>query len=96
MILAASKNLIRICAFFSLAFSARADDGHDLWLRPVKAKPVKVTGVNAKSAMMGIAKKEIEQRWLGAENATVEFRIVKDPTVKQDGFKITGKLSKLI
>jgi alpha-glucuronidase len=90
MILVASKKIIWICVLVSLAFSVKADDGHNLWLRPVKAKPVKVVGANAKSVMMGIAKKEIEQRWLGNENATVEFRIVKDPTVKADGFKITG------
>ena len=82
MILVASKNIIWICVLVSLAFSSRADDGHNLWLRPVKAKPVKVVGVNAKSAMMGIAKKEVEQRWLGNENATVEFKIVKDPTLR--------------
>lgn len=90
MILVASRNFIWICVLVSMGFSAKADDGHNLWLRPVKAKPVKVVGANAKSVMMGIAKKEIEQRWLGTENATVEFRIVKDPTVKVDGFKITG------
>jgi alpha-glucuronidase len=90
MILTASKNIIWICVFVCLAFSTKADDGHNLWLRPVKAKPVKVVGVNTKSVMMGIAKKEIEQRWLGSENATVEFRIVKDPTLKVDGFKIAG------
>lgn len=90
MILVASRNFIWICVLASMGFSAKADDGHNLWLRPVKAKPVKVVGANAKSVMMGIAKKEIEQRWLGTENATVEFRIVKDPTVKVDGFKITG------
>jgi alpha-glucuronidase len=90
MILVASRNFIWICVLVSMGFSAKADDGHNLWLRPVKAKPVKVLGANAKSVMMGIAKKEIEQRWLGTENATVEFRIVKDPTVKADGFKITG------
>jgi alpha-glucuronidase len=90
MILVASRNFIWICVLVSMAFSAKADDGHNLWLRPVKAKPVKVAGVNAKSVMIGIAKKEIEQRWLGTENATVEFKIVKDPTVKADGFKITG------
>lgn len=90
MILVASRNFIWICVLAFMAFDAKADDGHNLWLRPVKAKPVKVVGANAKSVMMGIAKKEIEQRWLGDENATVEFRIVKDPTVKADGFKITG------
>ena len=90
MIITASKNFIWICVLVSLALSVKADDGHNLWLRPVKAKPVKITGANAKSVMMGIAKKEIEQRWLGTENATVEFRIIKDPTVKSDGFKITG------
>ena len=90
MILVASRNFIWICVLVSMGFSVKADDGHNLWLRPVKAKPVKVVGANAKSVMMGIAKKEIEQRWLGTENATVEFRIVKDPTVKTDGFKITG------
>lgn len=90
MILTASKTLICICVFVSLTISSKADDGHDLWLRPVKAKPVKVTGANVKSAIMTIAEREIKQRWLGAENANVEFRIIKDPTVKTDGFKITG------
>lgn len=90
MITKASKKLIWACAFVSLALGVKADDGHDLWLRPVKAKTVKVTGANAKSATLAIAKKEIEQAWLGIEGATVEFRLVKDPTLKADGFKIAG------
>ncbi|PJJ85065.1 alpha-glucuronidase [Mucilaginibacter auburnensis] len=90
MITKASKKLIWACAFVSLALCAKADDGHNLWLRPVNAKAVKVTGANPKSATLAIAKKEIEQAWLGTAGATVKLKLVKDPTLKADGFKIAG------
>lgn len=90
------KLIKRACLFFaatgiftSTISAVHAEDGHNLWLRPVKAKAVKVVG-NIKTPTLAIAKSELEQAWLG-NSATVELSLVKDATLKAGGFKITDK-----
>ncbi|HEY5368448.1 MAG TPA: alpha-glucuronidase [Hanamia sp.] len=85
------KSLITIVlCFFTLLF-AQAQDGHDLWLRPVKAKTVNVS-CKKNSATLSIAKQELVDRWQGENNATVTLDIKKDKALKNDGFRL-GKNS---
>lgn len=85
------KSVIFIIIFlFSVVF-ADAQDGHELWLRPVKANPVTII-CKKSSATLSIAKQELTERWQGAKNATVALNISKDKVLKNDGFRL-GKNS---
>ncbi|HUZ60984.1 MAG TPA: alpha-glucuronidase [Hanamia sp.] len=66
---------------------AQAQDGHDLWLRPVKAKPVTVI-CKENSPTLSIAKQELTDRWMGEKDATVTLAIRKDKALKNDGFRL--------
>ena len=78
-----------ICSFAVLF--GQAQDGHELWLRPVKAKPVTVI-CKENSPTLSIAKQELLDRWQGENNATVTLTIKKDKALKTDGFRL-GKNS---
>ena len=77
--------------FIIIAFcciSAYANDGHNLWLQKVKANPVKVL-VSSKSNALSTATRELEQGWTGQSNATVKLSLVKDASIKSDGFRLS-------
>ena len=75
--------------FFLLVsfISLKAEDGHDLWLRNHKANPVKVV-CNKQSPTLDIARKELEQGWLGKSGAIVTLSLATDKSIKRDGYKI--------
>ena len=81
---------IQLCFLFIalVQFNAFATDGHDLWLRPVKANPVKVTA-SSKSAPFAIATKELQQGWTGKSGAAIKLSLIKDAAIKADGFRLT-------
>src|SRR3569623_3719862 len=82
------RPLLLFAAFVSLeSVSANAQNGHELWLRPVKAKPVNVI-CKQNSPTISIAKQELKERWLGVNNATVTLTIKKDKALKNDGFRL--------
>lgn len=68
-------------------FFAKADDGHQLWLRPHQAKPVTIVCAK-KSATLAIAQQELKEGWLGQANATLILTVKKEKGVKNDGFKL--------
>jgi len=81
------KSIITSLIFlFSIAF-ANAQNGHELWLRPVKANPVTVI-CKKTSPTLSIAAQELKDRWLGEANASVTLVIKKDKALKSDGFRL--------
>jgi len=85
------KSIITSIIFlFSIVFG-NAQNGHELWLRPVKAKPVNII-CKQNSPTLSIAKQELTDRWQGGKNATVTLTIKKDKALKNDGFRL-GKNS---
>jgi alpha-glucuronidase len=85
------KSIITSIIFlFSILF-ANAQNGHELWLRPVKAKPVNVI-CKQNSPTLSVAKQELLDRWQGDNNASVLLTIKKDKALKNDGFRL-GKNS---
>src|SRR6185312_12524492 len=85
------KSIITSIIFlFSIVFG-NAQNGHELWLRPVKAKPVNVI-CKQNSPTLSIAQQELTDRWQGEKNATVTLTIKKDKALKNDGFRL-GKNS---
>lgn len=79
-----------IICFFAVLF-AQAQDGHELWLRPVKSKPVTVI-CKRNSPTLSIAKQELTDGWMGEKDATITLSIKKDKALKNDGFRL-GKNS---
>ena len=75
-----------ILCFFTMLF-AQAQDGHELWLRPMKAKPVTVI-CKGNSATLSIAKQELKDGWMGENDASVTLTIKKDKALKNDGFRL--------
>jgi alpha-glucuronidase len=85
------KSVITSVIFlFSILF-VNAQNGHELWLRPVKAKPVNVI-CKQNSPTLSIAKQELTDRWLGDANASITLVVKKDKALKSDGFRL-GKNS---
>ena len=64
---------------------AKADDGHELWLKKRVALPVNVICAQ-KSAVLEIAIKELKAGWAGTPNATCTFHIKPAESGKKDGF----------
>ena len=81
------KSIITSLIFlFSIVF-ANAQNGHELWLRPVKAKTVNVI-CKKTSPTLSIAIQELKDRWLGDANTSVTLTIKKDKALKSDGFRL--------
>ncbi|MFP9114480.1 alpha-glucuronidase [Flavobacterium sp. RHBU_3] len=76
-----------IILFLSPLFSF-ADNGHQLWLRPVKANQVTVVA-SGNSPTLLIAKTELEKGWTGKSGATVKLILTKDNALKADGYRLT-------
>jgi len=83
------KNLTRILLPFLLFISVKAEDGHQLWLRNQTAKPVKIV-CSKQSATLNIARREIEQGWLGNPRAEVALTVQYDKSIKGDGYRLNA------
>jgi len=82
------KSLIVSILCLLIVVFAQAQDGHELWLRPVKAKQVTVI-CKENSPTLSIAKQELKDGWTGENNATVTLAIKKDKALKNDGFRLS-------
>ena len=65
----------------------QAEDGHYLWLRGQSSGLVKVLCLKS-SAILNIAKQELERSWQGKSGASFAFTIKPDPFIRGDGFKL--------
>lgn len=84
-----TRVIINIFLLAVIHMVAKADNGHDLWLRKTIANPVKVVGAG-KSQKMAIAMEELNSRWLGEADATVTLTISPDKRIKPDGYRLTA------
>ena len=80
---------VLLCTFLLIqSVFLQAEDGHNLWLRAKSSSPVNVI-CSKKSATIDIARKELQQGWLGKAEASVVLNVKPDKTIKGDGFKLT-------
>jgi alpha-glucuronidase len=81
---------IVICSsvLFLSAFAAKAEDGHQLWLRGQSASQAKIIS-SGNSATLDIARQELQQGWQGKAGASVVLKINTDKSIKDDGYKLT-------
>ncbi len=82
------KHLISILLLILLTISLKAETGHDLWLRNKTSNPVNIT-CKKNSPTLDIARKELQQGWLGESGASVSLIIKKNKAIEGDGFKIS-------
>ena len=74
--------------FFSIiAHCIYAEDGHNLWLRSKSKCSVNVI-CSGNSAIINIAKIELEHCWQGKAGVTIVLTIKRDKLIKNDGFKL--------
>jgi len=74
--------------FLSTTLGLHAEDGHQLWLRPHQAAAVTVVVAAKNSALLAMAKQELERGWQGTAGATVTLTLKKDNAIKHDGFRL--------
>ncbi len=84
------KAIFNILFLFTVLYLS-AQDGHQLWMRDIKAEPVTVV-CKKNSPTLSIATRELKQGWQGDANATVTLTLKKDKELKNDGFRL-GKNS---
>jgi alpha-glucuronidase len=85
------KKLLFSILFLCATLGLRAEDGHQLWLRPHAAVPVTVVVPTKKSALLATAKQELQQGWQGRAGATVTLTLKKDKAIKYDGFRLSSQ-----
>jgi alpha-glucuronidase len=83
------KRIIFSVLLLSTSFLAKAEDGHQLWLRPHQAAPVNVVTTARNSAVLATARQELQQGWQGNSGATVTLTLKKDKAIKYDGYRIS-------
>ena len=82
-----TTTLITILFINLMMLSAKAEDGHELWLPKRKAAPVKVTS-DKKSPTLDIAIQELKAGWNGKPGATIVLNVKFSEAIKNDGFEI--------
>lgn len=82
------KKLLLNITLLCLPFTILADNGHDLWLKKVKAVPVNIIAAK-KTAVINLAIQELQQGWTGKIGAGFTLLIKPDAAVKYDGFKLS-------
>jgi alpha-glucuronidase len=70
-----------------LTQSIVAEDGHNLWLRNKNSQKINIV-CSKTSPSLNIARKELEQGWLGKSGETVVLAVKKDKALKLDGFRL--------
>ncbi|SNC61197.1 alpha-glucuronidase [Hymenobacter gelipurpurascens] len=83
------KRIIFSVLLLSASLLAKAEDGHQLWLRSHQAAPVKVVTTAKNSAVLATARQELQQGWQGNPGATVTLTLRKDKAIKYDGYRIS-------
>ena len=82
--------LICTLALFLFSFTAKAEDGHQLWLRKQTVNPLKIV-CPKQSATLTIAQQELKQGWQGKSGATITLTIKSDQSMKEDGYRLTAE-----
>jgi alpha-glucuronidase len=83
------KTITTILILFFVTLTAKAETGHELWLRKHSTNPVKII-CDRNSATLSIARHELEQGWRGEAGASVVLMLKPDMAIKGDGYKLIG------
>ena len=84
-----SRKYLGTLVLFFTVVAAKAENGHELWLRKHNVNPVNVVCTKS-SATMKIAQEELQQGWQGKTGATIVLTIKSDKSIKGDGYKLNA------
>jgi alpha-glucuronidase len=76
-----------VLTFIACAYLAKAEDGHELWLRSKSAANVQIQSTR-KSPVLDIAINELKTGWLGKNEANLKFEFSQNPSIKGDGYRL--------
>lgn len=79
--------LYLVLTFISCAYLAKAEDGHELWLRSKSAANVQIQS-SRKSPVLDIAINELKTGWLGKDKANLKFEFSQNASIKGDGYRL--------
>lgn len=79
--------LYLVQTFISCAYLAKAEDGHELWLRSKSAANVQIQS-SRKSPVLDIAINELKTGWLGKDEANLKFEFSQNASIKGDGYRL--------
>jgi len=82
------KQIFGVFILALTSFFVSAEDGHNLWLRNSKSKPVNVVCLK-NSPTLTIAKQELQLGWQGEASASISLKIKQDKAIIGNGFKIS-------
>jgi alpha-glucuronidase len=82
------KKLLFSLFLLGTTLGLRAEDGHQLWLRPHQAAAVTVVSAAKNSVLLATAKQELTRGWQGTAGTTVTLTLAKDKAIKHDGFRL--------
>ena len=85
-----ARIFIYALVLFLSVFRAKAEDGHQLWLRRQNVNQVKVI-CSGNSATLNIARQELQQGWQGKSGASIVLQIKPDKSIKEDGYKLSAE-----
>lgn len=78
------------CIILCMTTAARAENGHQLWLRKGKANPVTIV-CQGSSPILKNAVKELEAGWLGEPGSKLILSVGRDKRIKGDGFVLDSR-----
>lgn len=78
------------CIILCMTTAARAENGHQLWLRKGKANPVTIV-CQGSSPILKNAVKELEAGWLGEPGSKLILSVGRDKRIKGDGFMLDSR-----
>ncbi|PWG81341.1 alpha-glucuronidase [Pararcticibacter amylolyticus] len=78
------------CIILCMTTAARAENGHQLWLRKGKANPVTIV-CQGSSPILKNAVKELEAGWLGEPGSKLILSVGRDKRLKGDGFMLDSR-----
>lgn len=84
------KSILSVIVLFFLSLGLNADNGHKLWLRSKSNIPVQVVSKKS-SAILTIARQELQHAWQGEANQTVVLGLTRDKQIKGDGFRLSAE-----
>lgn len=89
-----SKKVFLFLIFhISFSFVLLSESGHHLWLRPVDAHSVTVETGGRPGPTQRLAADVLSRTWQGESKATIKLRLIKDRSLKPDGFRLyTGEI----
>ncbi len=81
------KKIALIIAIYYVPLALLAGNGHELWLKKVKALPVNIVS-EKKTDGIKMAMKELQAGWTGNAGITFTLLVKQDNSIKYDGFKL--------